>query len=151
MTRGPLPKKAINKAQENAMRRGRVLSVDEMKESHYDFTIYGSCCTVYVRIKRIRTHVATPEDIGKDFDEDVRMIRRIPMTPVVAREIWALTPWGCWQYFLIPDDRIVEIHRDGTPVVLTEPTGETKLAQAGTSRISARTGIPASSPAGMPG
>jgi len=120
MTRGPLPKKAIDKAQDNAGRRGMVVRAEEMTEFHHDFIIFGQGCTIYVRIKRIRTHVASPEEIAEQFREDVRLIRFVPLTPVTAREIWTLSPWGCWQYFRILDDRIIEIHRDGTPVVPRE-------------------------------
>jgi hypothetical protein len=151
MTRGPLPKKAINKAQDIAVGRGKVLGAEEMKESHFDFTIFGSFCTVYVRVKRIRSHIVSPQEIAGMFDEDVHMIRRVPLTPVVAREIWTLSPWDCWQYFLVLDDRIIEIHRDGTPVVPAGPAAEKRpsvmspaIAMTGNAPVT--TGVPATSP-----
>jgi|GEM_PF-1043551 len=121
MTRGPLPKKAIAAAQDVGAGRGTVLDAAGMQESHHDFTIFSPGCTVFVRVKRIRTHVADPQEIAGMFGEDVHMIRRIPLTLVVAREIWTLSPWDCWQYFLILDDRIIEIRRDGTPVLPAVP------------------------------
>jgi hypothetical protein len=117
MTRGPLPKKAIAAAQDTGAGRGIVLDAAAMKESHHDFTIFGTSCTVFVRVRRIRTHVIDPQEIAGMCGEDVLQIRRVPLTPVIAREIWTLSPWNCWQYFLILDDRIIEIRRDGTPAI----------------------------------
>jgi len=121
MTRGPLPKKAISAAQDIGSKRGMVLDAVGMQESHHDFTIFGTSCTVFVRVKRIRTHVTDPQEIAEMFGEDILQIRRVPKTPVVSREIWTLSPWNCWQYFLVLDDKIVEIRRDGTPVLPVVP------------------------------
>jgi hypothetical protein len=168
MTRGPLPKKAIDKAQDNAGKRGMVVRTEEMTESHHDFIIFGQACTIYIRIKRIRRHAASPEEIAEQFREDVRLIRFVPLTPVTAREIWTLSPWGCWQYFQILDDRIIEIHRDGTPVVPAESkegkrpmvSAETKSTHATVDQPAAAAlasppppsgGIPALLSVGMPG
>lgn len=126
MTRGPLPKKAIVAAQEFAALRGTVLDARELEESHFDFILFNSGCTVFVRVKRIRTHVTEPGEIEAMFREDVIQVRRVPKTPVVSREIWVLSPWGCWQYFQILDDRIVEIRRDGTPIIPAVPDAEAK-------------------------
>ena len=139
MTRGPLPQKAISKAQDIAIKRGNIMSAEEVKESHHDFTIFGPRCTVYVRVKRIRTHVTNPQEIVELFNEDVHMIRRVPLTPVIAREIWTLSPWDCWQYFLVLDDRIIEIHRDGTPVLSPGSVTEKKPAVASQTEVT--TGI----------
>lgn len=151
MTRGPLPKKAINKAQDIAVGRGKVLGADEVRESHFDLTIFCPSITVYVRVKRIRSHVVDPQEIAEMFDEDVQMIRRVPLTPIVAREIWTLSPWDCWQYFLVLDDRIIGIHRDGTPVVPTEQVDGKRPSvmspvMAMTGNAPGTTGVPATPP-----
>ena len=116
MTRGPQPLMAIRGAQEIACRRGAVLEKPVLQRSHYDFILFTASCTVFVRIKRIRTHVSNPLDIAMMFREDVQQIRRIPKTAVISREIWVLSPWKTWQFFQILDDRIVEVRCDGQPV-----------------------------------
>ncbi|MCX6692319.1 MAG: hypothetical protein NTW33_09815 [Methanoregula sp.] len=98
-----------------------VFDAAEVQKSHYDFIIFGPGCTEFVRVKRIRTHVTDPQEIAKIFGEDVLQIRRVPKTPVVSREIWVLSPWNSWQYFLVLDARIIEIRRDGTPVLPAMP------------------------------
>ena len=120
MTRGPRPLMAIRGAQEIACRRGVVLDNPVMKGSHYDFILFTTGCTVFVRVKRIRTHISNPEEIAMMFREEVLQIRRIPKTAVISREIWVLSPWRMWQYFQILDDRIVEIRSDGEPVLRGE-------------------------------
>ncbi len=120
MTRGPQPLMAIRDAQEIASRRGVVLDKPALKASHYDFILLTSASTIFVRIKRIRTHVSNPQEIAMMFWEEVLQIRRIPKTAVISREIWVLSPWNMWQYFQILDDRIVEIRCDGQPVLHEE-------------------------------
>ena len=44
----------------------------------------------------------------------------VTFTPIVSREIWVVTPWKTWQYFQVPDDRIVEVRCDGQPVLQGE-------------------------------
>jgi hypothetical protein len=169
MTRGPLPKKAIVAAQERAALRGTVLDARELGESHYDLILFNCGCTVFVRVKRIRTHVTEPGEIEAMFREDVIQVRRVPKTPVVSREIWVLSPWGCWQYFQVIDDRIVEIRRDGAPVMPAVPDAGAKpvpaetpvvpdvlgtgmeQAPAGTPPAPAGAGIQSSSPTVVPG
>jgi len=123
MTRGPLPKKAITKARVIATGRGILLDTGDLEESHYEFSLFCPGSTVYVHIRRIRKHVATPEDIKREFGEDIGRIRRVPETPVASREIWVLSPWGIWQFFRIYNDCIVEIRRDGLPVIGPAPGG----------------------------
>jgi hypothetical protein len=111
---------AIRGAQEIASRRGVVLDKPVLKGSYYDFILFTAASTVFVRIKRIRTHISNPQEIAMMFWEEILQIRRIPRTAVISREIWVLSPWKTWQYFQIFDDRIVEIRCDGQLVLQGE-------------------------------
>jgi hypothetical protein len=111
---------AIRGAQEIASRRGVVLDKIIMQRSHYDFILFTASCTVFVRVKRIRTHISNPQEIAMMFWEEILQIRKIPKTAVISREIWVLSPWKTWQYFQILDDRIVEIRCDGGAVLQGE-------------------------------
>ncbi|MCK9592571.1 MAG: hypothetical protein M0Q91_11245 [Methanoregula sp.] len=117
MTRGPQPLIAIRGAQEIACRRGVVLDTTVIQRSHYDFVLFIAGCTVFVRIKRIRTHISNPQEIARMFTEEIQQLRTVPNTPVVSREIWVVSPWKSWQYFQISDDRIVEVRCNGQPVL----------------------------------
>jgi hypothetical protein len=120
MTRGPQPLMAIAGAQEIACRRGVVLDKTAIQRSHYNFVLFVDGCTVFVRVKRIRTHISNPQEIARMFTEEIQQLRTVPKTPVVLREIWVVSPWKSWQYFQVSDDRIVEVRCDGQPVLEEE-------------------------------
>ncbi len=115
MIRGPLPHEAIRQAIDHAAGRGTVMDRDLFQRARLGFIIFCMNLTVFVRVRRSRSHVLRPEDLAAEFPADVRMLRGIPLTRVIARELWLLAPWGTWQYFRIFDDRIVEIRGDGIP------------------------------------
>ena len=120
MTRGPQTLMAIAAAQEIACRRGTVLDNPALQRSHYNFVLFITGCTVFVRVKRIRTHISNPQEIERMFREEIQQLRTVPDTPVVSREIWVVSPWKTWQYFQVSDGRIVEIRCDGQPVLQEE-------------------------------
>ena len=120
MTRGPQPLMAIAAAQEIAGRRGTVLDNPALQRSHHNFVLFTTGCTLFVRVKRIRTHISNPQEIERMFTEEIQQLRTVPDTPVVSREIWVVSPWKTWQYFQVSDDRIVEVRCDGKPVLQEE-------------------------------
>jgi len=121
MTRGPPPLVAIRQATKNALSRGQVMDRDLFKESRTDFVVFSDALTVFVRIRRTPMHILGPEDCAANFRADVYVLRRIPLTPVTARELWLLTPWKTWEYFRVLDDRLVEVRADGVPILIERP------------------------------
>jgi len=121
MTRGPPPLVAIRQAMKNALSRGQVMDRDLFKESRTDFVVFSDALTVFVRIRRTPMHITDPEDCAANFRADVHFLRRIPLTPVTARELWLLTPWKTWEYFRVLDDRLVEVRADGVPILIDRP------------------------------
>jgi len=117
MTRGPQPLMAIAGAQEIAKQRGVVLDKTAIQQSQYNFALFTTGCTIFVRVRRIRTHISNPQEIARIFSEEVQQLRMVPETPVVSREIWVVSPWKTWQYFQVLDDRIVEVRCNGLPVM----------------------------------
>jgi hypothetical protein len=61
------------------------------------------------------------EDCAADYRTEILYLRRVPLTGVIARELWILSPWGTWQYFRILDDRVIEIRSNGMPVLQEGP------------------------------
>lgn len=117
MPRGPLPAVAIAEAIKNAAARGATMDRNLLRESRLVFILFAPLLTIFVQVRRSRYHLMSPEDCAWDFREDILHLRRIPLTAVVAREVWLLTPWGTWQYFRVLDDRVIEIRADGTPML----------------------------------
>ena len=120
MTRGPQPLMAIARAQEIARQRGVVLDKTALQRSHHDFVLFFAACTVFIRVKRIRTHISNPQEIARMFTEEIQQLCTVPETPVVFREIWVVSPWKTWQYFQVSDARILEVRCDGQPVLQAE-------------------------------
>jgi len=120
MTRGPQPLMAIATAQEIAGRRGTVPDNPALQRSHHNFVLFTTGCTLFVRVKRIRTHISNPQEIERMFPEEKQQLRTVPDTAVVSREIWVVSPWKTWQYFQVSDDRIVGIRCDEEPVLQEE-------------------------------
>ena len=126
MTRGPKPHQAIREAQQAAAGRGVVMDATGITGSLSDLVVFPPTVVVFVRIKRIRTHITDPKKVEEDFRHEVLQLRQLPQTTVVSREIWVLTPWKKWQYFRILDDRLVEIRCDGSAVFPTSPGPDEK-------------------------
>nr|WP_319376572.1 hypothetical protein [uncultured Methanoregula sp.] len=118
MTRGPVPVVAIRQAVRNAADRGTILDRDQLREFRAELTLFCTWITVFVRVRRSRQHILTPDDCSAKFKSEIHGLRRVPLTSVTARELWLLSPWDTWQYFRILDDRVIEIRRDGVPLLL---------------------------------
>jgi len=117
MTRGPEPHEAIRQAIKNASERGKVMDRDMIREARLQFILFCAGLTVFILVRRTRTHLMTPEDCAAEYRLDVLRLRRVPLNGANARELWLLTPWGTWQYFRILDDRVIEIRADGTSLL----------------------------------
>lgn len=117
MTRGPLPAVAIRKAITASAGRGIVIERDLFERSRLGFILICPGLTGFVQVRRTRCHLISPEDCAAEYRRDILYLRRIPLTGVLARELWILTPWGSWQYFRVLDDRVIEIRNDGIPLV----------------------------------
>lgn len=115
MTRGPPPLKAIGKGKKIAALQGEVMNNTAIARARYGFVLFRNDRTVFVRIKRVRAHVSDPAEILLLFRLDVFQLRTLPKTPVTSREIWTLSPWNTWQFFVIGDDRITEVRYEVPP------------------------------------
>ena len=109
MTRGRPPGIGMKEAKEIAGRQGDLCQNTKGRGLLYDFTIHLLMLTICVRVRRTRLIAITSEDLLTAYPRDVARIRRVPATPVCIREIWVRSDAGTWQYFLVLDDRIVEI------------------------------------------
>jgi hypothetical protein len=111
---------AIAAAQEIAGRRGTVLDNPALQRCHYNFVLFTTGCTVFVRVRRIRTHISNPQEIERMFTEEIQQLRTIPETPVISREIWVVSPWKTWQYIRLSGDRIFKTRCNRLPVLQAE-------------------------------
>jgi hypothetical protein len=130
MTRGPMPRKAIDEAGKRIVRRGPVLVTSTMKGFPGDLLLFTETQVVFIRVKRIRTHASEPREIERLFRDAIIELRKVPLHPAVCREIHVLAPWGAWQYFRIETDGVSEVHSDGSLVL--QPHTDPAIVKAGT-------------------
>jgi hypothetical protein len=103
---------ACREAVDNARRQGPVLDASGIVGKHTDCILFLRHQVVFIRVKRGRSIIRSPQELVALFSSEIAGLRIVPMTPVVCRQIWVRLPWGTWQYFNIFDDRIVEIQPD---------------------------------------
>jgi len=115
MTRGRPPNQAITEAMGIAARQGRVCRNYKERGLLYDFTIHLALITICVQVKRIRATDGDMDRILSACHREIVRIRQVPATAVFLRELWVRSPAGVWQYFLVLDDRIVEIPKEAMP------------------------------------
>jgi hypothetical protein len=139
MTRGRQPLIALKEAQDFAMKRGQVLMISGERSDHFNLIIFTGSRVTFVKVKRTLSHISDPRDILHDYRREIRHLARIPQNAVAAREFWVRSPRGSWQFFLIGNDRVVEIQADGTiipgtdhPLVMPEPAVPVALPVKGT-------------------
>ena len=112
MSRGRPPRMACREACASAALRGAVLDAAGMEKSHIDFILFGCQRLTFVRVKRSHSRIGAPAELTSRFSSEIAGLRKVPLTPVVSRELWVFLPWGSWQYFCVGDDTVTEIHED---------------------------------------
>jgi|SRR5208337_215771 len=116
MTRGPLPKKAIDEALPVAEARGMIIFCQPGTGSVCDFVIAGAPFTAMVRVKRSRRlHCPLPE-IESQFAEPLARLRLVPSLSHRCRELWVCGQYGTLRFFCVSDAGFTEIDRDGKPL-----------------------------------
>jgi hypothetical protein len=113
MTRGRPPWQAIREARAIAETLGAVIEGSGLKGPSADLTIFCAHVTIFVRVRRTRSHINSILDIADKYKDDLIRLRAIPLTGVVLRELWVRSPKGDWQYFRILKDGIMEIRNSG--------------------------------------
>ncbi|PKL58551.1 MAG: hypothetical protein CVV34_01710 [Methanomicrobiales archaeon HGW-Methanomicrobiales-5] len=116
MTRGRPSLQAIGQAAGIAAKRGVVIVIDPSKKSPFDLYFIRSQDIVAAKVKRARSRIREPKEIAVRFKSEIAEIRTQQLPSLVQREFWTLAPWGSWQFFLILNDRIIEISTDGAPI-----------------------------------
>jgi hypothetical protein len=113
MTRGRPPRQATREARAIAEKLGAVIESSGLKGSSADLTVFCPHVTIFIRVRRARSHINSILEIADKYKEDHILLRAIPLTGVTLRELWVRSPNASWQYFRILDDGIMEIRNSG--------------------------------------
>jgi len=115
MTRGRPPYLSIKEAKTIALRQGKLCENTKGRGLLYDFAIHLALTIIYVRVKRIKREARTIEEILDACGTDIARIRRVPATAGLVRELWVRCPDGSWRFFIVLEDRVVEIPPESLP------------------------------------
>ena len=117
MTSGRQPIAARKDAKPVAEKRGMVMHYQHEPGSLCDFSIMSTEGVAFVRVKRVRRLYCTIEEIIRQFAPEITAFRIIMSVPAISREIWIYSPKSAFRFFRICDASIIELGRDGMPVV----------------------------------
>jgi len=104
---------ACREALSSAAQRGMVLDAAGMGGSRIDFILFVKERVTFIRVKRSHSRIITLGQLSVQFSSEIADLRKVPLTPVVSRELWIFLPWGTWQYYKISDENVTEINDDG--------------------------------------
>ena len=109
MTKGPVPKKAIDIALPVARARGLVILCQRHRGSIASFVIAGPGWTAIVYLGRTRRLSDLPGGIANQFGHGLAGLQRIPPAPNRSCEIWACDYSGNLRFFRLIRSGVVEI------------------------------------------
>ena len=113
---GRPPYEALKEAKAIARRQGDLCENTRARGILYDFAIHLALAIIDVRIKRIRLkELKSMEDVLRLCARDIAKLRKIPQSVGLLRELWVRESTGRWRFFLVHNDRIVEIPPGAMP------------------------------------
>jgi hypothetical protein len=117
MSRGHKPRRAYRAAMPVAEGRGKVQMAENGPERLYDFRIVSAVPVASICVKYAGRILATLAEIAAEFCEEIRKLRAITHDSAISRELWLCSKHGTLRFFRIIADGIVELGRDGHPLV----------------------------------
>jgi hypothetical protein len=117
MTRGPRPHRAIAEAVPIGKARGIVQMAISGPERIFDIAIISKIPVTFSRVMFVPEILATIQDLAEYYKKEIAQLRVIARDAAVTAELWLRSKHGTWRFFLIMPNSLVEIDRDGKPVV----------------------------------
>ncbi|MDD4136575.1 MAG: hypothetical protein PHT99_01595 [Methanoregula sp.] len=115
MAKGRPPYQALKEVKAIARRQGRLCENTNGRGLLYDIAVHLALLIIYIRVHRMKREALTMEEIVTACGEDIARIRRVPPTPGLVLELWVRSPNGTWRFFIVLEDRIVEIPAESLP------------------------------------
>jgi hypothetical protein len=117
MTRGPVSQKAIDFALPVALARGFVTFCRQGRGSVSSFVIHAAGYTAVVSVLMSRRLHGTLAEMEAQFAESIARLRLVPPGLCRSRELWACSRHGGLRLFRVMEKGIIELGRDGEPIV----------------------------------
>lgn len=112
--KGRPPHRMLKEAIAIAKKRGGIIQVPGGRSDAFDIIVCEEFRNVYVRLRWCDTVYLSARDILTRYSRDIGRMVRLPLTSVMAWELWLREPQDVWQFFLITHDGLAEIREDGT-------------------------------------
>jgi hypothetical protein len=123
MSRGPRPHRALAEAVPIAKARGIVQLAQSGPERFFDIAIISKIPVTFTRVMFAPEILATIQQLAQDFKEEIVQLRIIAGDKAITAELWLRSKHGTWRFFLVTPDSLVEIDREGKPVVSGQTIG----------------------------
>ena len=123
MSRGPRPHKALAVAIPIAKACGIIQLAGLSPERIYDISIISKIPVTFARVMFAPSILATIQDLAKDFRDEIAQLRIIARDAAVTAELWIRSKHGTWRFFVVTANSLVEIDREGKPVVSGQTIG----------------------------
>jgi hypothetical protein len=117
MSRGPRPHRALAEAIPIAKMRGIVQLAMSGPERIYDISIISKIPVTFARVMFAPEILATVQQLTDDFKEEIARLRIIARDAAITAELWLRSKHGTWRFFLVTPNSLIEIDREGKPVV----------------------------------
>jgi len=114
MTRGPIPWRALEKAQKVAEKRGFVRHYEREPDMIPDFSITSPECNAELRIKRMGHVRCTYHWLEREAYDEIAGLKLFLSSREISREFWIYSRDYFWMFFRVSDDGLAELARDGT-------------------------------------
>ena len=140
MTRGRRPVRTQERALEIAEKRGTVQQYRNGPGMICNFMIIIPGCLAQVRLKRVRHLRCTLQWLEREAAEELAGLRLIASSLEISRELWICAPNSSFRFFRICNTLLVELDRDGRPLLDKSPAPVPKPARAGVKKVPASAG-----------
>jgi hypothetical protein len=120
MSRGRPPSNGIREALPIARARGRVMEIVQNGDTPAMFVIVADGKVYFIYIRRADPFRVTPTEMETENREVLAMIRSLPGSADIIRELWPYSKAGTLRFFRVEDSWLLEIGRDGLPLAAKE-------------------------------
>jgi hypothetical protein len=117
MTRGLRPHRAFAEAIPIARARGLIQMAMSGPEQIFDIAIVSKIPYTFARVMFAPEILATIQDLAEYYEKEIARLRLIARDTAATAELWIRSKHGSWRFFQVTPNSLVEIDRDGKPIV----------------------------------
>jgi len=120
MSRGRPPVTGIEAALPVAKARGRVMEIVQNGDTPARFEIIADGKVFFIYICRADPFRVTPAEMEAENGTVLAMIRTLPSSGDIVRELWPYSRAGSLRFFRVEDSWLLEIGSNGKPLAVPE-------------------------------